>query len=69
MVKVKEMMEKLKAENLALHNELIAEKTAFARALLSKDRLLQDMKKAANKRSRLRCNWLLSKSRSKITVW
>lgn len=45
MVKVEEMMEKLKAKSLFLHGELVAKKVAHARALINKICLQRDSKK------------------------
>lgn len=45
MAEEEEMVEKLKAENLGFYGELIAKKTAHARALLNNVRLQKEMKK------------------------
>lgn len=52
MMKVEEMMEKLKTKNLSLHDELVAEKTAHAHALMGNVSLQPDMKKAVAERKR-----------------
>lgn len=46
MVKIEDMMEKLKTKSLSLHGELVAERTAHACALIDNICLQQDKKKA-----------------------
>lgn len=48
--KVKEMIEKFEAENLVMHGQLVAEKSAHARAFLYNVQLLRDMKRVTKRK-------------------
>lgn len=50
MAKIKELIEKLKVENLALQREVIAEEPVHARALLDNVRLQRDMRRVVKKK-------------------
>lgn len=50
MMKVEDMMNKLKTRNLALYGELVLEKTAHALAMKGSVRLRRNMKKAVAKK-------------------
>lgn len=47
MTKVREMIERLKTENLSLHGDSVAERVVNACALVDNTRLQQERKKAA----------------------